>query len=57
MELNERLSVNLASERKRLNEKFKGKDENVLKKDQHNRIYLKGLLQPTKTLGDFYLKK
>lgn len=42
-------------EQDRLREKFKGEEDIII--DKGRACYVKGRLQPTKTLGDFYMKK
>lgn len=54
--LNERLSVNNIEERKRLRREFPH-DRDILVEDKEGVYYLKGQLQPTKSLGDYRLKK
>ena len=54
---NDRLSVNSRAERDRIREKWKGVDDEIISEESNNCFYLKGRLQPTRTLGDYYLKK
>ena len=54
---NERLSVTSRGERERLRIQWKGVDEDIISEETNNCFYLKGRLQPTRTIGDYYLKK
>lgn len=53
---NERLSVNSRSERERLKREWTERDEEIVS-EEGGVFYLKGRLQPTRTIGDYYLKK
>jgi hypothetical protein len=44
------------AERQRLINEFKEIDNNIVMEERKNVFYLKGMLQPTKSIGDFYLK-
>ena len=44
------------AERQRLINDFKEIDQNIVVEERKNVYYLKGMLQPTKSIGDFYLK-
>lgn len=54
---NERLSVNSKAERDRIQAQWRGVDDDVISEEPNNCYYLKGRLQPTRSLGDYYLKK
>ena len=53
--LHERLSVNNPKERQRLLEEFP-EDSDILVEAGKGCYYLKGRLQPTRTVGDYYMK-
>lgn len=53
---NDRLSVNSRSERERLRKQWAEADEEIVT-EEGGSYYLKGRLQPTRTIGDYYLKK
>lgn len=53
---NDRLSVNNRAERERIKSKWAGIDDNIITEEANNCNYLKGRLQPTRTIGDYYLK-
>lgn len=54
-ELNERLSVNNPVERERLAAEFPD-DADIVVEEQGGSFYLKGRLQPTRSIGDYHLK-
>lgn len=53
--LHERLSVNNPQERERLYNEFPN-DSDILVEENKGCFYLKGRLQPTRTLGDYHMK-
>jgi pyruvate dehydrogenase phosphatase len=53
--LNDRLSVNNPQEQERLRREFPN-DKDIIVEDLGGSFYVKGRLQPTSTLGDYYLK-
>lgn len=53
---NDRLSVNSRSERERLRKEWTAVDDEIVT-EEGGAYYLKGRLQPTRTIGDYYLKK
>jgi pyruvate dehydrogenase phosphatase len=53
---NERLSVNCRYERERLRKEWADSDKEIVT-EENGAYYLKGRLQPTRTLGDYYLKR
>ena len=53
--LHERLSVNNPKERERLYNEFPD-DNDILVEENKGCFYLKGRLQPTRTIGDYHMK-
>jgi pyruvate dehydrogenase phosphatase len=56
VKLNERLSTGNPQERERLLKQFPH-DEDIVVEQTKGAYYIKGRLQPSKTLGDYYMKK
>jgi hypothetical protein len=56
MKLNERLSATNPHERERLTKEFPN-DLDILLQADKGAYYIKGRLQPTRTLGDYHMKK
>ena len=54
---NTRLSTNNRNERERILKEWEDIDDDILTQESVNTFYLKGRLQPTRTIGDYYLKK